>query len=622
MIIKLKSGFNIRGAVLVPVLSIMLCSCIDDYSKPKDIIDPNGNLNRQDYEDILPQGNPKQKKHNQANQDSSNVPAIPEASEILTAPKQPEAGPDKLVSISVTEDVPLKDVLVELGRLADVDMEIDPGITGGIIMKATNRPFNEVIKRVADLGNLKYETKNGVIKIERDTPYLVNYVTDFLNIVRSNTSTMSIGGGSSSGSASGSSSSSSGSSGSSGGTGSSGSSSSGSSSGGVSSGSSDSITSSYDGDLWKSVEATMKDMIGTSATVETPTATETTSGSTTGSSVSTTSTPATTGLTINKQAGIISAVATQKQHKDIEAYLSSVKKSVSSQVLIEAKIVEVTLDKQFASGIDWGVLSDTKVGLKISGSFKGGITGGTDVFTIAPAANTNGSLGSVVSMLEKFGTSRTLSSPRLHAMNNQQSVLSFAENNVYFTLEVKLDTAAATAGTTAATTTTIASTPHTVPIGVILTLQPSINLETNEVTMNIRPTLSRITSTVSDPGVDLNIAQLKAQSADPTQFANVSSKLPIIEVRELDSVLKVKSGDIMVIGGLMKDVSTNTDTGIPGLERLPYFGNAFKSVVKTNQTVETVIFIKATIVPSDGVVDKADKSLYKKFMRDPRPLAF
>ncbi len=609
---------------IIPVvcLGLLSCSNVDSYSNNslggiKEIIDPDANLNREAYQNMLPDTvTAQEEEQGSSTKRSKAEPQIPDTTEILATPKPPEIGPDKLVSVSVTEDVPLKDVLIELSRLADVDMEIDPGITGGIILKVTNKPFSEVMASVVELGKLRYENNNGTLKVERDLPYQVNYVTDFLNIVRSSTGNVNIdtnvigsgSGSSNAGSTTNSSSSSTSSSGSS------------SSSSNLSSGSSNQIQSSYDGDLWASIEKGINSIISASTTSSASATSSTSSSTSTTSTTSSSGSSVTNSLNINKQAGIISVVANSKQHKDIESYLSSVKKSVSSQVLIEAKIVEVTLNKEYRSGIDWGTLADSNFGVKLTGNFKGDLSTSTDFITLQ--ANTFRNITTAMSMLGKFGTSRTLSSPRLHAMNNQQAVLTFAENNVYFTLEVQEKTDNTATTTNAATTLTVQSNLNTVPIGVILSLQPSINLDTNEVTMNIRPTLSRITGTVNDPGVDVIVARQKALTENSDAFANVVSKVPVIEVRELDSILKVKSGDVMIIGGLMKDVSTNTDTGVPGLSRIPVFGNAFKSVVKENETIETVIFIKATIVQSDGFITKADKAVYKNFSRDPRPLAF
>jgi MSHA biogenesis protein MshL len=86
--------------------------------------------------------------------------------------------------------------------------------------------------------------------------------------------------------------------------------------------------------------------------------------------------------------------------------------------------------------------------------------------------------------------------------------------------------------------------------------------------------------------------------------------------------MKLKSGSVMVIGGLMEEISNNVDTGIPGLSSVPWLGNAFKSVNKINGKRELIIFIKATIVSTGGSYDEADRHLYEKFSDDHRPLVF
>lgn len=580
---KIKAG--IKQALIICSL-VLLSACTfmyDEDGKSKDYLDPDLKKSYQDYKDqIFPPevtgysvNDDGSKKKKSKLSSKSNEPEIPEFSEILAAPVPPEAAPDKLVSISVTEDIPLKDVLVELSRLADVDMEIDPGITGGIILKVKNKPFSDVIDRVVSLGGLRKVVKDGTLRVERDLPYQMTYSVDFLNLVRSSTGNMAINtqvlgaAGASSGS------------------------------GGLSSGSASSITSTYEGDLWKSIEDTITAILSYQ-TVSASSSTGTTSGDT---------------LNLNRQANVITVFTTDKKHQYIKEYLDKVKQSVSAQVLIEAKIVEVTLDDQYRSGIDWGTIKDQNLGLKLTGNFVGGIGSTSDFITLSGGADSARTLDSAISFVQKFGTTRTLSSPRLHAMNNQQSVLTFAENNVYFTVNAEEETEQ-DGNNNDVTKLNITSTLNTVPIGVILTLQPSINLDTQEVTMNIRPTLSRITDSKQDPAVDLLVA--RQNSDNPI---SITSEIPVIEVREIDSVLKIKSGEVMVIGGLMKDAVVNNDSGVPYVSQIPFFGRAFKSTVKTNEIVETIIFIKATIVPSRGV-SKADQNVYENFTRDPRPLAF
>src|SRR5262249_22269919 len=124
-----KQNKNYGFACVVAVLSgsLLLFSCnAMKQAGIKDILDPEANLTREDYEKVIPKDTVGQseKEHEKGKQASassgSTEPSIPDASEILATPKPPEVGPDKVVSISVTEDVPLKDVLIELGRLADV----------------------------------------------------------------------------------------------------------------------------------------------------------------------------------------------------------------------------------------------------------------------------------------------------------------------------------------------------------------------------------------------------------------------------------------------------------------------------------------------------------------------
>ena len=139
-------------------------------------------------------------------------------------------------------------------------------------------------------------------------------------------------------------------------------------------------------------------------------------------------------------------------------------------------------------------------------------------------------------------------------------------------------------------------------------------------------TLSRATAFVTDPGFEVGkanaAAQLDADSPVIDTLQAIESKIPQLEVRELDSIMKVKSGQVMVIGGLLEDKVINADAGVPGVSEVPYLGNLFKSVDKQTTKKELVILIRATVVGPHGYVDKADKGVYQKFMRDPRPLEF
>jgi general secretion pathway protein D len=553
-----------------------------DALNKEDDIDPYGSLSREDYKRIG-------KNRNFDIRDNNSKIELPNVEDLLEEPEEVGIADDKLVSISINDNIPIKEVLLELARKAEVDVEIDNDIQGSIIMIARNKPFSEVIRRIAKKADLKYSFEDGILKIEKDKPLIKQYKFNILDITRSSESSVSsnfsVGGGA-------------------GGEGSTAS---------ITSGSTSSLeTKSGEGDLWTTVEAGISEII-TKYGISADAAAQAGAGAGGGGDVSTI-------LSVNRNAGIISILATEKQHKAVKQYLDGIHISLSSQVLIEAKVMEVELNDRYNSGINWSSLVGGANGVYLGNNFGASAatleTGGiAEVgenqfkFSILPQNifSGDGSLDASVELLEQFGVTRSLSNPRISTMNNQYAVLNFSQNEVYFevTLEEEEDE---DGGGGTDTTLTVESEIKTVPIGIILALQPSIDLMRNEITMNIRPTLTRIAGRVDDPGVTI-IASRNNQNIE-----NLNSSIPIVEVREIDTVLKIDNSEIMVIGGLLEERVDNDDSGVPGVSKVPYLGNAFKSVNKETNLVETVIFIKATIVPGSGVTVE-DKDFYKKFTK-------
>lgn len=598
-VIWLKQHSIIHTLLCLALALLMLSACRAPegiMDALKDPLDPSLRLSYSDYENALRSNQQSAEQRKQAFAD--NIPPIPAMAPIIAPPPPPEIGSEKLVSMAVTEDVPIKDVLLELARLAEVDIEIDPNIKGGVIFRVKNKPLNEVFERISNLAKLRITKEQGMIRVEQDLPYVVNYPVDFLNLTRSNEGSVEI-------------------------TtkvlGSSGSGGDGGSEGGLDSGSTNALTSSYESDLWDSVEKGINSILTDQSSAEEAFASSLGATSATGEvNLGTSNNGSDTSSTgiqdsfsvLNKQAGVITIRTTGAKHKEIKQFIQHIKKSASAQVLIEAKIVEVNLDEEHRTGVNWDFITRSTGGFRANGTFTDATATATSgILSLSILDKTGNNIETAIDLVEKFGASRTLSSPRLHAMNNQQSVLTFAENQVYFTLDIEREEQQDDSGNDT-TTLSFESELHTVPIGVVLTLQPSINLETNEIMMNIRPTVSRITGTVSDPAVTLVASQ---------DNLNVQSQIPVVEVRELDSVLKIQSGQVMVIGGLMQENVDNEDTGVPVLGRIPWLGKAFKSSKKTKEVIETIIFIRATIVPSFGVSDE-DKQFYKTFTSERRSL--
>lgn len=583
---------------------------LDRWLHDADMVDPHGELGRDDYEKLFysPMKDPKKQK--------GSEPDLPNVSKLMMAPKPAVIADDKLVTLSVTQDVDLKDVLVELARRAEVDMEVDPGISGKIIFSVKDRPFSEVIDRVSKMANLRYKVEDGVLKIERDTPYIVNYKMNMLNMTRKQTSAVKVNttlsGGASSGGAS--------SSGSSGGDDSFG-------------GGSKSLiesTSSKEDDVWAAVSSGVSNILNQ---YKVKTDEEAALDQINRSSSSAQPGQLADGvLSVNRQAGLVSVLATDRQHKEIKSYLDYVMMQQSSQVLIEAKVLEVRLNDEYHTGIDWNFLNSNVTGLSASTKFSDlGLPqeDSKKIFSVGvlPAelfGFDNTSIEASLNFLETFGVTRALSSPRIQAMNNQYAVLSFAKNHIYFDLTIEQETEESGSSSDTNKKITIESEVKSIPLGVILALQPSIDVDKNEIVMNVRPTLSRLVDEIADPAVGLSVAQILSESTTSdaefkAALLAVESQVPVVETREMDSILRIKSGEVMVIGGLMEDRTENEDRGVPGASEVPILGNAFKNVSKESNMVETVIFIKATIVPGSGV-SVEDKDFYKKFARDRRPL--
>ncbi|WP_125216232.1 type II secretion system protein GspD [Rickettsiales endosymbiont of Stachyamoeba lipophora] len=544
------------------------------------VIDPSNNYTKEDYNNYFK--NSAQNQHNQKYNEQFDYGDENPIQPFLAEPVKPLINSDKLVTLSVSEDIDVKDVLIELARLAEIDIELDPKIKSGIILKVKDKPLSEVVDRVAMLAGLRYRILDNVLRVEIDTPYLESYPVDFLNLTRTNKSTYKVNVGLQSGSAS-----------------------DGATTGNAST---SEIVAEQAGNLWATVGQDIKQIVDADKSIF-----KDAGGSIASSYVS-----------LNKEAGMINLFARDRVHKIAKTYIAKIKSNVSAQALIEAKVVEVTLRDEFQSGINWNMLERNSVGFDINfanpiGSFTTGageitygvLNGlGKASYNKRFDSTTTSNLISAVKLMELFGITRTLSSPRIHAMNNQQAVLSFARNHVYFQLKIESTSQASTTTTSGATDTQVTSELKTVPIGLIINLQPSINLETNEITMNIRPTISKIVDNKKDPSI---VYALASQSLEGVNTSDLSSEVPVVEIKELDSILKIKSGEVMVIGGMMEERVANTDSGVPGFKDLPLLGNLFKSSGKTKEIVQTVIFIKATIVPSSSNYNAKDKELVDKF---------
>ncbi|MBL4805251.1 MAG: type II and III secretion system family protein [Alphaproteobacteria bacterium] len=528
-----------------------------------------------------------------------------------------------LVSISVNQTVPLRDVLYELAQQADYDLELDPRIRGSIIFSARNKPFDTVVERISNIAGLRYKFEDDFLRVELDTQYNKVYKIDYLSYIRSNSGSISNNISVVSGD-------------------------------GADSGSDFAASSTSEADFWGELEVNLEQLItgaqtGALKTTRDPRITATdqnpdvqavspagADGQVTvqapeavlrvdslpteglddpsGQSAQSGEEEEAGSFTINRQAGLINVFATEKAHKEIQDYLKVLKKAVTSQVLIEAKVLEVTLNDQYSTGINWSALDlPGNVTLDLNTTFTGVPSGSSFV------ANFPGSdFTALVNAASEFGTVRALASPRMTVLNNQSAVLNVATNEVFFEIEVDVTTE------DGATQTDVDSEIRNVPVGVLMNVQPSINLEDRTVALALRPTVTAISDEEADPGVAFAVAQAIASFPAGATIPEFPQNLvPELSVQEIDSVIQVNSGQAIVMGGLLSDRMETTEGGVPVAAQVPLVGNLFKKHDDIVNKTELVIFLKATILdtPEDSV-HKTDIDLYRQFSSDRRPLRF
>ncbi len=532
---------------LLFLLLFFLTGC--DLARHRKFHDPALNLQKKDYESIL-KPPPLEK---------ARPPYLPKENKNLQIPSL------FLTPISVTlhENTPLKRALSEVGRQAGVGMGLSQDINQqqiGITYSVHRTPCIDVLKDLCLLTNLRFQIHGNRVLIEPDTPYLSTYNVQFLNQIRKSENRISISTDVFSPLEN---------------------------QGRMENGSDSVLINQSLIDFWTELEGNLKLILPSHRQNH-----EVTNPS----------------YTIHRQAGLISILGTTQQHEQIKTYLKKLQEASSTQVIIEAKIIEVTLHNEFKSGINWSQLGGDvhfraplgSLGRPYSFDHQHHHT--TDHITFAVEHE---KFSAVLNLVKKFGTIRTLSNPRLTVMNNQPAMLKVATNEVFFHLEFERYFQAEGKPDIE----NISSDALTVPIGLVMVVQPSVNTETGEITMTLRPTLSRVQKEVEDPAVAIKSHQ------------RVKSTIPVVQVRELDSVLKMKSGQIMVMGGLMEDHANYASTSIPGADEIPLLGELARGKDDDQNTTELVIFLTAHIVEDPFIMD-ADKRLYNYYTEDPRPLNF
>lgn len=286
----------------------------------------------------------------------------------------------------------------------------------------------------------------------------------------------------------------------------------------------------------------------------------------------------------NPESGTVSVIAKPSQHRRVSRWLEQVQRRVDKQIVIEAVITEISLNDRYERGIDWNILRQNGVtaGLAVQG-----LNLGNPVLTLGALRSTDNTGASVVlRLLEEFGRTSVLSSPRVVTMNQQAAVLKVIDNRVYFTTDVQ--TSAPTQNSPAFSTFT--TQVQTVPVGFLMTVTPQI-ADNNAIQLRVRPTLSRIVGFVQDPNPAL-------------QQLNIVSRVPEVQTRELESILRLKSGEMALLGGLRQKEHNGLNRDIPNSPEL--LNPLSQSASRSENHIELVVLLKATVLDSASINNSND----------------
>lgn len=543
--------------------------------------------------------------------DAAPIPALKKNTAYLPKPKLSDA--ENLYSLSVIQ-APIRDVLFKLARDAKLELNVLDEVSGQVTVNLIDQPLSVIVDRLNEQANIRATLKGKSLTVQSDTAYWVNYPIDYVNLDRfssssillanavgsSNRTTAAVTLGTPSNQPQPATS--------------------------LQAGSNVAILNRTKNEVWKTLgDGVMRILrshypeLGQPVLEgQTPPAKAASSASTNTATSNTAAPEASndgelppptvlpmaeqsiTGtfkpqgpypegesvssyVNLAREAGFIGVYTTRKAHAEVQKYIDSMMQGTSKQVMIEATVVEVELNDENQAGINWAALS---------GSFK--VSQNNGLTSIITGTGAIGPVDNALTFLQRFGNSQVLSSPKVVGLNNQPTVIKVVKNLVYFTTSV-------TPGTTTPTGTTqsvFSTTPNTVPVGLVMSVLPSID-QHDKITLIVRPTISDLVRYVVDPNPEFTRVELEFVRAGLPK--PVSNSIPEIQEREMESVLKLNDGQVAVLGGLIKESAIGEDAGMPGLVTQPSVGFLFGQKTTQKRKTELVIFLRPTLIKQPDI---------------------
>jgi MSHA biogenesis protein MshL len=447
-------------------------------------------------------------------------------------------------------DVSVKDVPAEqffFGLIDDspYNIVLTPGVKGDISLTLRNVTLQQVMDIVRDVYGYEYKFKNGIYTVLPVALRTEIFPLDYINLKRTGSSSISVSAGqvnNSSGSSAR-------------GVGGQSVNNQGSSSGGQRQGqqaTGTKIETRSDADFWTELEATLKILVADNE----------------GSQIK-----------VSPQAGVIIARAQPQALRMVRNYLNISEESLSRQVILEAKILEVKLNNSHQAGVDWNsfgsvngdnVLNLSQTGQAISPSNVNDPLQG--VFSLLYQKD---DFNAVIELLNTQGDVQVLSSPRVSTINNQKAVIKVGSDE-FFVTDISTTTVAGAASSTVTPDVTL--TPFF--SGIALDVTPQIS-DSGEIILHVHPTVSEVQD------------QTKVINLGDSEF---TLPLALSTIRESDSIIKARSKQVVVIGGLMQETEISTDNSTPFISDVPLLGNLFKQTESKRVKSELIILLRAQVV--------------------------
>ena len=442
-------------------------------------------------------------------------------------------------------DFPIDQVLALFARAYKLNIVVDRDVTGAINVEFHDLPFDQAME--AMLGSLGYHWERDGALVRVRATATRTFTVDYIRVVRqgeaqaTSSSTTSSAAGSASSGASG-----------------------GSASGGASAsrgsgseqgGGSVSVSQRSSVPFWDELETQLRAMISPNAR-----------------------------LVLNRTAGTIMVTDQMRRVREVGRYLGDINEAVQRQVDIEVRIVEVSLNDDFALGIDWQrAMSQFHSGKQVDFNAStivrqpaGGVTPAANVFSLGLLdVATSGAirLSGVIDALKQQGDVRVVSQPHIRTLNNQAGMIKVGTDRTFFRREQVTDTSAA------GSTISSSDIPQVVTEGIVLGLTPQISND-GWIMIDVYPVITRVSSVTQVIGAG----------------GQVQSTAPNLDIRQSTSLVRAQSGETIVIGGLISDTTSDTTRAVPGLGDIPIVGKLFKGRYNQHGKQELVIFLTPKLV--------------------------